>query len=137
MEKIKNFAPESKDLIFASNLFTRSYLDYFVMMGYDGAIERKATSFLQAAKVALKKNGRIILVHVKMDSKIMKELGEKLGLRATLVPLFDLRTVNSSAKFIRRINTPEKRISRRISRYGASSEIKPEDLQQTAVIFRK
>ena len=134
---MKKFGKESLDVVVASNLFTNSYKDYFVQMGFNGAIARKVNEFMQEAKRVLKKNGRVILIHIKLDAPVIKKIGEEAGFRAHLIPLTDAQAQKSLSPFIRRVSTPEKRLKRRDSRYGAKSGITPEDLRQTVVIFRK
>ncbi len=137
MTQMKRFGKESLDVVVASNLFTTSYADYFVQMGYRGAIDRKVAEFMGEAKRVLKKNGRVILIHIKLDAPAIKEIGEEAGFRAHVIPLTDAQAQKSLAPFIRRVSTPEKRLNRRNSRYGAKSGIAPENLRQTVVIFRK
>jgi len=137
VEQIKKFAPESKDVIFASNLFTRNYADYAVSEGVMGALNRAIVSFLVEAKRALTPKGRIVLVHSKKDAFIFELHGREVGLKTRVVELSDLQAQRSLAPYTRKVSSPEKRVRRRNYVYGPKSDINPGDLRPVAVIFRK
>ncbi|MFA5126058.1 MAG: class I SAM-dependent methyltransferase [archaeon] len=129
--------PQSKDIIFASNLFTRSYADYMISQGMTWMIEKRALQFLIASKKALKPKGRIILIHGKKDAPIFMSLAKEAGLKSSMVELNDLQSQKSLAPFIRKVSSPEKRIKRGDYIYGVDSDISYEDLRPVAVIYRK
>jgi hypothetical protein len=137
VEQIKKFLPKSKDLIVASNLFTRSYHDYFVMMGYTGALERKMGEFLLEAKRVLVSNGRVVLVQSKIDASALKNIAKENGFSAHLIELTDAQAQKSLAQYTRRVSTPEKRLLQRNRVFGENSKIQPSDLQPIMVILRK
>lgn len=135
--QIKQLLPESKDLIVASNLFTKSYSDYFVMMGYNGALERKIAQFLVEAKRVLVSNGRVVLVQSKIDAEAFKLIAKENGFHVHVIELTDAQAQKSLARYIRKVSTPEKRVIQRNRVFSKSSNVKPSDLQPIMVILRK
>jgi len=137
IDSVKKFDPKSKDLIFASNLFTRNYLDYSVSQGVTGALYRKTSEFLREAKKALKQNGRIVLVQGKIDAPFLKLIGETEGYKVHVKELTEMQAQKSLAPFIRKVSTLQRRDRRRTLLYGPKSDITTEDLKPTIVILRK
>lgn len=137
VREVEKFVPESKDLIFAGNLFTNSYISMETMLHMYGAVYTKALNFLIAAKKALKPKGRIVFIQSARSVDVVRQIGEEAGLKVHVVNLTEKQARESLAHYTRRVSSEKRRIRIINHLYGAKSSVKPDNLKPVAIIFRK